>query len=356
MLAGRHAPMVHRSSRGGGGSPTVAVRVTPWAILAAMHDRVERLQAPIYAGALAVGLTIGLGAPHVGERLEPAIWPALAVLLYATFSQIPLAHMGAAACDRRFAAALVLGNFVAVPVLVFAITRPVAGDRAVLLGLLLVLLAPCIDWFVPFTRAGGGDAARALAATPLLFLGQVVAVPLLLLAFMGGEAADVFRAGPFVTAFATLVVAPLVLAGATRTVAGRLFPSRRPAAALAAVPVPALAVVLLMVAASQADAVRDAGGQIAAAAAVCAAYALLVPLVAWAVCAAMRLPPPTARTVVFSMGTRNSFVVLPLALALPEGATLAAAVVVTQTLVELTAMTGYVRLVPLLIPGGREGP
>jgi ACR3 family arsenite efflux pump ArsB len=51
---------------------------------------------------------------------------------------------------------------------------------------------------------------------------------------------------------------------------------------------------------------------------------------------------------IFSGATRNSLVVLPLALALPPALSLAAVVVVTQTLVELIGMIAYVRIVPRL--------
>lgn len=60
-----------------------------------------------------------------------------------------------------------------------------------------------------------------------------------------------------------------------------------------------------------------------------------------------------ARTVIFSASTRNSFVVLPLALALPQGAERAAAVVVTQALTELIAMVALIRLVPRRVVPGR---
>ena len=52
------------------------------------------------------------------------------------------------------------------------------------------------------------------------------------------------------------------------------------------------------------------------------------------------------RAVVFSGATRNSLVVLPLALALPGPLALAALVVVTQTLAEVIGMVLYVRFRP----------
>ena len=48
-------------------------------------------------------------------------------------------------------------------------------------------------------------------------------------------------------------------------------------------------------------------------------------------------------------GTRNSLVVLPLVLALPDDYQLAPLVVVTQTLVELLVMVALVRLVPRMV-------
>jgi ACR3 family arsenite efflux pump ArsB len=60
-----------------------------------------------------------------------------------------------------------------------------------------------------------------------------------------------------------------------------------------------------------------------------------------------RLDIGAGRALIFSSATRNSLVVLPLALALPEEwATIAAAAIVTQTIVELAGELIYIRLVP----------
>jgi ACR3 family arsenite efflux pump ArsB len=50
--------------------------------------------------------------------------------------------------------------------------------------------------------------------------------------------------------------------------------------------------------------------------------------------------------VAFSLGTRNSFVVLPLALSLPADWHVAAVVIVVQSLVELFGMTIYLWWIP----------
>jgi ACR3 family arsenite transporter len=64
----------------------------------------------------------------------------------------------------------------------------------------------------------------------------------------------------------------------------------------------------------------------------------------------VRLDVPASRALVFSGATRNSLVVLPLALALPDAMALAPLAVVTQTMVELIGMVVLLRLVPRLLP------
>ncbi|GAA3306261.1 hypothetical protein [Glutamicibacter nicotianae] len=59
-----------------------------------------------------------------------------------------------------------------------------------------------------------------------------------------------------------------------------------------------------------------------------------------------QLPMASLRAATFSGVTRNSLVVLPLALALPAELELASAVVVSQTLVELLGMLVMVRFTP----------
>jgi len=78
------------------------------------------------------------------------------------------------------------------------------------------------------------------------------------------------------------------------------------------------------------------------------AFAAMAPLVGWGVARLVRLDAPASRAVAFSAATRNSLVVLPLALAVPGAIPLLPAVIVTQTLVELVASLIYIRLMPLL--------
>lgn len=74
-----------------------------------------------------------------------------------------------------------------------------------------------------------------------------------------------------------------------------------------------------LIAGVQVATVRDALGLLPALVPVFVAFLLMAALTAMAMAMLWRLPVTHARTLAFSLGTRNSFVVLPFAVALPQG-------------------------------------
>ncbi|MEU5852121.1 bile acid:sodium symporter [Saccharopolyspora shandongensis] len=310
----------------------------------------ERHQVAVYVGALAAGAIVGWAAPGAGPGLEQAINPVLAALLYVTFLQVPAAELGRSLRAGRFLGAALVVNFVVVPLVVAAMFAFLPANQAVRLGVLLVLLTPCVDYVIVFSGLAGGNSQRLLAATPLLLLAQMVLLPGFLFLFLGSDLADVVEAGPFIEAFVMLIVIPLTLAWLTQAWAARRKAGRRVADMVSALMVPLMAATLLTVVASQ---VPKLGDGLATVARVVPFYVLFLVVMAFAgraVARLFRLDVLDGRAIVFTGATRNSLVVLPLALALPDALAIAAVMVVTQTLVEVVGMVIYVRAVPRLLP------
>ncbi|MEO3849359.1 bile acid:sodium symporter [Streptomyces sp. B8F3] len=310
----------------------------------------ERHQVAVYLGALVAGGVLGWVAPDAGPGLEHAINPVLAALLYVTFLQVPAAHLLRSLRAGRFLAAAVVVNFVVVPLVVAAMFALLPDEQAIRMGVLLVLLTPCIDYVIVFSGLAGGSSRQLLAATPLLLIAQMVLLPGYLYLFMGSDLADIVEAGPFVEAFVVLIALPLALAWLTQAWAARRPAGQKTADAAGTAMVPLMAVTLATVVASQVPKVDDSVGDVAR---VVPFYVLFLAVMAFAglgVARLFRLDVPAGRAIVFTGATRNSLVVLPLALALPDRLAAAAVVVVTQTLVEVVGMVIYVRLVPRLLP------
>ena len=292
----------------------------------------------------------GGSAPLFAHPAELAINPVLGLLLYATFLGVPFAKIGQAFRDWRFLVTVLTVNFVAVPIVVFLLSRIVAHDQVLLVGVLFVLLTPCVDYVIVFTGIAGGARDRLLAAAPILMLGQMLLLPLYLLLFVGPEFVDAIDLAPFIEAFLLLIVLPLIAAGLTQLAATRTRWGAIVQEIVLGAMVPLMMLTLAVVVASQIAGVgRQLGALLLALPVYILFAAVMVPIGALAGRAA-GLDTPGRRAIVFSGATRNSLVVLPLVLALPATFDLAPLVVVTQTLVELIVMVIFVRLIPRLLP------
>ncbi len=140
-----------------------------------LREFLENRQISVYFATVTLAAVIAMFVPGT-TVLEAGVNPALALMLFVTFLQVPLADLWRAFIQVRFFAALLTANFVMVPLLVAVLVQFLPHDPMVLLGVLLVLLTPCIDYVVTFSHLGlrcapaaGGnsgalDRANAVAA------------------------------------------------------------------------------------------------------------------------------------------------------------------------------------------------
>jgi ACR3 family arsenite efflux pump ArsB len=315
----------------------------------------ERGQVWIYLAAIMLGLGAGSAWPALAPRLETLLWPTLMLLLYATFVQVPLLHVREAFDDRRFLAAVLIGNFVLLPLVAWALVACLPDDPVLIVGVLLVLLVPCTDWFITFSQLGGGNVPRAIAVTPLNLLLQLLLLPPWLWLIAGTDGLPRLRAADLAPALAVLI-APLALAAVTeRWIEAR--PERDAVRErLAWWPVPLLAIVVFQIAAAQVGAVLGASRMLGMAVPVFVVFLLAAGALAKLLAHALALPADQGRTLAFSLGTRNSFVVLPFALSLPPGWEVTSVIIVVQSLVELLGMVLFLWWVPRrLFPAAGTG-
>ena len=311
------------------------------------REKLENQQIWIYVISLIVGALIGLSSERFGAYFAFAISPLIAILMYGMFSQIPFSKLKKALSNRKFIVVLLLGNFVVVPVIVWLLIMLFPQPTPILLGVCLVLLTPCIDYVIVFTQLGKGNEKLILAATPILFVVQLLLLPLYLWLFIGEEMVGIVQIQPFLGAFVLLIAVPFMLAVATQLWAKNQSFGARVLASAAWLPVPFMAFVLIAVVASQIAKVYRDFGIILDVIPIYILFLIVTPIVARGLIFVFKLEVRAGRALIFSMGTRNSLVVLPLAFALPDAwATIAAAIIVTQTIVELVGELAYIKIVP----------
>jgi len=304
----------------------------------------------LYLVAIALGAALGLLAEPAAPVLQELIEPLLMLLLFATFLAVPLIEVGKAFLDVRFLGTVLCVNFVVMPLVTWGLSRFVVDDQGLFLGVLLVLLTPCIDYVIVFTGLAGGAKARLLAAAPLLMLVQILLLPVYLWLFAGPQALSAIEIAPFVRAFFLLIIVPLIAAGLVQLMAKKFRAGQLIDQVMAAGMVPLMMATLAVVVGSQIVSVGSQTSSLARVVPLYVFFAVIAVVVSKYAGRVTGLDVSATRAVMFSGVTRNSLVVLPMALALPASFELAPLAVVTQTLVELVIMVLMVRLVPRLVP------
>lgn len=160
-----------------------------------------------------------------------AVESVLPILLFVTFLQVPAAEITRGLKSRRFIAALIVGNFIFIPIVVSAIfiiflfMQQLAVRNGLLLAdnngpelgyiAFILLLAPCIDYVVSFCRNAQGDSARLSASLPLLLFIQLIVLFILLNVFAGKlhiATTGISHLGSIIHNFGITLLLPLALA------------------------------------------------------------------------------------------------------------------------------------------------
>jgi ACR3 family arsenite transporter len=313
------------------------------------REELEEKQIGIYIATLVVSVVTGLSWSN-SHLLDKAIEPVIAVLLYSMFCQIPFLELKKAFSNRSFFKALLLGNFVLIPFLVWILISIFPLSQITTIGVLLVLLTPCIDYVIIFTHLGKGDAKSVLASTPLLFIFQLLLLPLYLWLFLGKETISIIEIKPFAQAFVYLIVLPFILSVITQLFSKRSNQTGKALLNFSSwLPVPLMALTFFVVIASQIGVVYKNAAIIYTVLPVYILFAILAPLAGKLSARLFRVGIKESRAISFSTATRNSLVVLPLALSLPVPVNqLAAIVIVTQTIVEIFFELLYIKVIPVL--------
>ncbi|WP_236355814.1 hypothetical protein [Exiguobacterium chiriqhucha] len=93
-----------------------------------------------------------------------------------------------------------------------------------MLGVYLVLLTPCIDYVIVFTKMGKGKRINIVKSNTDSFnFTDVYFLPIYLFVLLGEKAISIVRMGPFLDAFLFLIFIPLLLAIMTQLCSKKEF-------------------------------------------------------------------------------------------------------------------------------------
>ncbi|WP_404408177.1 arsenic resistance protein [Jeotgalibacillus malaysiensis] len=142
-------------------------------------------------GAVVIGLVFSQ-LDGAGSFAEGLILPLLAIMIYLTFLQIPLKDVKASFGNKTFSISAIFINFVWTPFFAWLLAIVFFPDQpALAIGLIMLLVTPCTDWYLIFTGVAKGNTALSASILPLNLILQIILLPVYLLIFFGtGETVE----------------------------------------------------------------------------------------------------------------------------------------------------------------------
>ena len=299
-----------------------------------------RWQVPVVLAAVAVGTALGL-VFDLGDAPERLVVPALVGLLAITFAGVNGRSFTAGIRPHPKVAVASLGiNFVWTPVFAGLLGWLFLSGRADLrLGLVMLLVTPCTDWYLVFTGTARGNAALAASLLPPNLVLQLLLLPVYVTA-LTGTAADI-PVADLAGSVAIVLGIPLAIAATVRFLAARAGAHDRLDHALErAQPVglALLAVAIAAIFATHTRVVTDNPDAFLRLLAPLAAFFAVTYLVSTTTTRALGLRFPERVTLTMTTLARNSPVALAIATAAFPDRPLVAVALVVGPLIELPVL------------------
>ena len=114
------------------------------------------------------------------------IEPFLMIMLFAVFMCVSMKDIGRSFSNLRFTSTALLINFVWTPI--FAVLLGLLfTDMDIRLGLLMLLVTPCTDWYLVFTATAKGNVPLSSSLLPLNLIIQIILMPVYLILFFNTQ-------------------------------------------------------------------------------------------------------------------------------------------------------------------------
>ena len=175
---------------------------------------IGKIQPVIIITAALLGLLLGAVTPF-GSVSSSLIEVFLMLLLYILFLSIDLKQIKKSFTNIRFTLSAVIINFVFTPLFGYLLGKIFfPGSLDIRIGLLMLLVTPCTDWYLVFTGLSKGNVELGMSILPLNLVLQIVLLPVYLLVLIGSEVT--MDVGSLVSSVAMVLVIPFVLAYITK--------------------------------------------------------------------------------------------------------------------------------------------
>jgi ACR3 family arsenite transporter len=156
-----------------------------------------------------VGLALGIFTGF-GDSSSILIEPFLMVMLFFVFLSVDMKKLKESFSNYRFTISALIINFIWTPIFAVILGILFFGDSLdIRIGILMLLVTPCTDWYLVFTAISKGNVPLSSSILPLNLVIQIILLPVYLFLFIGEQIS--FQPLSMLTSIVFVLIVPFVL-------------------------------------------------------------------------------------------------------------------------------------------------
>lgn len=173
-------------------------------------DLIEKLEPVFIFGAVILGLLFN--NVEILKQISPSLITIfLALMLFALFLDIPIEDIKNSFSNVKFTSTSLIINFIWTPLFGYFLGNLfLNGNIDLLIGFFMLILTPCTDWYLVFTKMAKGNVPLSLSILPINLVLQLILLPVYLLLFFSSS--NTIQLMDLANSIMTFIVIPFVVA------------------------------------------------------------------------------------------------------------------------------------------------
>lgn len=150
-------------------------------------NSIEKLEPFILILAIILGLifsNITLLSNNIGNLINLF----LCVMLYGVFLEVPIKNLKESFKNIKFSSTSIIINFIWTPLFGYFLGNLfLNGNIDIFIGFIMLIITPCTDWYLVFTKMVKGDLNLSLSILPTNLILQIILLPVYLIIFFSNS-------------------------------------------------------------------------------------------------------------------------------------------------------------------------
>lgn len=178
-------------------------------------DLIEKFEPIIIFLAILIGLIFS-NIDMIAQNSDYFINIFLCLMLYGLFLEVPLNELKNSFKNVKFTSTSLIINFLWTPLFGYFLgSLFLKGNIDIFIGFFMLILTPCTDWYLVFTKMAKGNLKLSLSILPANLILQIILLPVyLIIFFANGNTIDYSQ---IVYSLLIVIVIPFIVAQITKS-------------------------------------------------------------------------------------------------------------------------------------------